>query len=52
MLTEIILVKNDGTEEHFASVDLMPEGVMKEEIKKILLRNPKLKILRKICQHD
>jgi len=52
MPTEIIIIKKDLTEEHYASVDLMPEGQMKEEIKKILLRNPRLKVLRKICTHD
>ena len=52
MPTEIIIVKKDLTEVHFASVDLMPEGAMKEEIKKILLRNPRLKVLRKICTCD
>lgn len=52
MPTEIIIVKKDLTEHHFASVDLMPEGPMKEEIKKILLRNPRLKVLRKICTCD
>ena len=48
MPTEIIIIKPDLTEEHFASVDLMPEGALKEEIKKILIRNPRLRVLRKI----
>ena len=51
-MTEIIIVKKDLTEEHYASVDLMPEDKMKEEIKKVLLHNPGLKVLRKICQRD
>ena len=51
-MTEIIIVKKDNTEEHYASVDLMPEGPMKVEIKKVLSHNPNLKVLRKVCQCD
>lgn len=52
MATEIVIVNVDKTETSYASVDDMPEGAIKEEIKGLLANpnNSKLKKIRKVLR--
>lgn len=48
--TIIIVNSIDHTEVTFNSVDDMPEGPIKEEIKKVIRNNPKARLIRKILR--
>jgi len=48
--TIVIVNSVDHTEVTFASVDDMPEGALKEEIKKVIKNNPRARIIRKILR--
>jgi hypothetical protein len=52
MAVEIVIVNVDKTETSYASVDAMPEGPLKEEIKKVLAKpsSAHLTKLRKLLQ--
>lgn len=49
-MVEITIVNVDKSEVKYSSIDLMPEGALKEELKKIILRNPKVDKIVKILR--
>lgn len=50
MAVPITIVNADLSETEYASVDAMPEGPLKEEIKKVVARNPRAKRIRKVVR--
>jgi hypothetical protein len=50
MATEIIIINVDKTETSYPSVNDMPEGALKEEMKKMVARNPRATRIRKVLQ--
>jgi len=49
-MVEIVIVNVDKSETKYSSIDLMPEGALKEELKKITRRNPSLDKIVKILR--
>jgi hypothetical protein len=50
MAVPITIINADESETEYASVDAMPEGPLKEEIKKVVARNPRATRIRKVVR--